>query len=180
MLFVLDIGGIPPISSTKNCGDGPLGTHARVAGIGIAAWLCGGRGDAEFPGVVGTAVTKVCEWEIARTGLSEAEARAAGLTCEAVRFTGTAKSGYMPEPGVVHVKMLAQARTGRVLGVRLVGTGNVGKRIDVAATWCHLGVTVQSAQLFDLAYAPPFGSVWDLLQIAARKLTRHLNLRPQL
>ncbi|MGH8908281.1 MAG: FAD-dependent oxidoreductase [Egibacteraceae bacterium] len=161
-----------------------LGTHAnkqgKVAGIDIAAWLSGGQGDAEFPGVVGTAVTKVCEWEIARTGLSEAEARAAGLTCEAVRFTGTAKSGYMPEPGVVHVKMLAQARTGRVLGAQLVGTGNVGKRIDVAATWCHLGVTVQSAQLFDLSYAPPFGSVWDLLQIAARKLTRQLNLRPQL
>lgn len=161
-----------------------LGTHAnkqgKVAGIDIAAVLDGGRGDAEFPGVAGTAVTKVCEWEIARTGLSEREARAAGFTYEAVRFTGTAQSGYMPDPGEVVVKMLAEAGTGRLLGAQLVGTGNVGKRIDVAATWCQLGVPVQDAQFLDLAYAPPFGGVWDLLQVGARKLVKRLGLSPQL
>lgn len=161
-----------------------LGTHAnkqgKVAGIDIAAVLDGGAGDAEFPGVAGTAVTKVCEWEIARTGLSEREARAAGLVYEAVRFTGTAKSGYLPDPGEVVVKMLAESGTGRLLGAQLVGTGNVGKRIDVAATWCQVGVPVQDAQLLDLAYAPPFGGVWDLLQVGARKLVKQLGLSPQL
>ena len=161
-----------------------LGTHAnkqgKVAGVDIVAAARGGRGEAEFPGLVGTAVTRVCKLEIGRCGLTEAEAQDAGIAYAATRFTGTAKSGYMPEPGEVHVKMLAERGSGRVLGCQLVGTGNVAKRIDVAAVWCQLGVSVSEAQLFDLSYAPPFGGVWDLLQIAARKLTKELDLSPQL
>jgi hypothetical protein len=86
----------------------------------------------------------------------------------------------MPDPGQVFVKMMAERGSGRVLGCQLVGTGNVAKRIDVAATWCQLGVTVQTAQLLDLSYAPPFGGVWDLLQVAARKLAKDLGLHPAL
>ena len=162
-----------------------LGTHAnkhgKVAGIDIAAVLRGEEGGAaRFPGVVGTAVTRVCAWEVGRTGLSEREASEAGIPYAVASFTGTARSGYMPDPGVVHVKVLAERGTGRVLGCQLVGTGNVGKRIDVAATWCSLGVTVQQAQLLDLSYAPPFGGTWDLLQVAARKLAKDLDLSPQL
>jgi NADPH-dependent 2,4-dienoyl-CoA reductase/sulfur reductase-like enzyme len=161
-----------------------LGTHAnkqgKVAGIDIAAFAAGGRGDARFPGVVGTAVTKVCKWEIGRVGLTESEAQQEGVRYAVTRFEGTARSGYLPNPGVVHVKMMAEQGTGRVLGAQLVGTGNVAKRIDVAAVWCQLGVTVQQAQLLDLSYAPPFGGVWDLLQVAARKLVRELGLSPQL
>lgn len=164
-----------------------LGTHAnkqgKVAGIDIVAAVGGtgtGRGDAAFPGVVGTAVTKLCEWEIARTGLGEGEAAAAGLEAAAVTFSSTATAGYMPDPGEVRVKMLAERGTGRFLGAQLVGTGNVGKRIDVAATWCQLGVTVQQAQFLDLSYAPPFGSVWDLLQLGARKLAREVGVSPVL
>jgi NADPH-dependent 2,4-dienoyl-CoA reductase/sulfur reductase-like enzyme len=162
-----------------------LGTHAnkqgKVAGVDIAAVLSGREGgDATFPGVVGTAVTKVCEWEIGRVGLTAADALEAGVEHETVRFKGTARAGYMPQAGIVHVKMMAERGTGRVLGAQLVGTGNVAKRIDVAATWCQLGVTVQQAQTLDLSYAPPFGGVWDLLQVAARKLARQLGLSPQL
>ncbi|HVM00282.1 MAG TPA: FAD-dependent oxidoreductase [Egibacteraceae bacterium] len=163
-----------------------LGTHAnkqgRIAGLHLAAAL---RGDeppagAAFPGVVGTAVTKICDTEVARTGLNEREARDAGVGYAAVRFTGSARAGYLPDAGEVAVKMLAERGTGRVLGAQLVGTGNVGKRIDTAATWCQLGVRVQQAQLLDLAYAPPFGGVWDLLAVGARKLVRELGLSPQL
>jgi NADPH-dependent 2,4-dienoyl-CoA reductase/sulfur reductase-like enzyme len=155
-----------------------LGTHAnrqgKIAGITIAG------GEAAFPGVVGTAITKLCRWEIGRTGLTEAEARRAGIDHVAVSFTGTARAGYMPDPGHVHVKMLAERGSGRVLGCQLVGTGNVAKRIDVAAVWVQLRVPVNEAQLHDLSYAPPFGGVWDLLQVAARKLTRELGLAPAL
>lgn len=162
-----------------------LGTHAnkqgKAAGIDIVAAVRGtGRGEAAFPGVVGTAVTKLCEWEIARTGVGEDEAAAAGIDAAAVRFTGTAKASYLPDPGEVHVKMLAEQGTGRVLGAQMVGSGNVAKRIDVAATWCQLGVTVQQAQFLDLSYSPPFGGVWDLLQVGARKLVRELGLSPVL
>ncbi|MBW3604234.1 MAG: FAD-dependent oxidoreductase [Actinobacteria bacterium] len=159
-----------------------LGTHAnkqgKVAGIDIAAQP--DDGDATFPGLVGTAVTRLCRWDVARTGLTEREATDAGIAYAAVSFTGTAVAGYMPDPGTVHVKMLAERDTGRVLGAQLLGTGNVAKRIDVAAVWCQLGVAVQDAQFLDLSYAPPFGGVWDLLLVAARKLTTELDLSPQL
>jgi len=162
-----------------------LGTHAnkqgKVAGIDIAATLRGQEpGDAAFPGVVGTAVTKLCHLEIARTGLTEAQATRAGIDHAATLFTATAKAGYLPDPGKVFVKMLAERGTGRVLGAQLIGSPNVAKRIDTAATWCMLGVTVQRAQFLDLSYAPPFGGVWDVLQVAARKLVRELSLSPAL
>lgn len=148
-----------------------LGTHAnkqgKVAGIDIAATLRGGEaGDAAFPGVVGTAVTKLCHLEIARTGLTEGQARAAGIEYAATVLTATARAGYLPDPGKVFVKMLAERGTGRILGAQLIGSPNVAKRIDTAATWCILGVTVQQAQFLDLSYAPPFGGVWDVLQVA--------------
>lgn len=161
-----------------------LGTHAnkqgKVAGANLAAVFAGTEPTVAFPGVVGTAVTKVCNWQIARTGLLIKDAEEAAIGFEVVTFEGTARAGYMDNPGIVHVKMMAERETGRVLGAQLVGTGNVAKRIDVAATWCHLGVTVQDAQLFDLSYAPPFGGVWDLLQVGARKLTSKLGLEPVL
>ncbi len=161
-----------------------LGTHAnkqgRIAGIDIASVIGGAEGgDAHFPGVVGTAVTKLCGTEIARTGLTVAEATELGVDHAAISFTGTAKAGYMPDPGEVHVKMVAERGTGRLLGAQLVGSG-CAKRIDVAASWLMTGVTVQHAQLFDLSYAPPFGGVWDLLQVGCRKLVAELGLSPRL
>lgn len=161
-----------------------LGTHAnkqgKVAGHNLVARFTGASEDVVFPGVVGTAVTKICDWEIARVGLLESDAREVGLDYAVTAFKGTARAGYMPDPGEVFVKMMAERGSGRVLGCQLVGTGNVAKRIDVAATWCQLGVTVQTAQLLDLSYAPPFGGVWDLLQVAARKLAKDLGLHPAL
>ena len=161
-----------------------LGTHAnkqgKVAGANLIAVFAGDEPSAEFPGVVGTAVTKVCDWQIARTGLLLTDAAEAGISYEVVSFESTARAGYMDDPGKVHVKMMAERGTGRMLGAQMVGTGNVAKRIDVAATWCHLGVTVQQAQFFDLSYAPPFGGVWDILQVGARKLVAKLGLQPVL
>ncbi len=161
-----------------------LGTHAnkqgKVAGANLVSTFAGTKPAVEFPGVVGTAVTKVCDWQIARTGLLLSDAAEAAIDFEAVSFEGTARAGYMDDPGHVYVKMMAERGTGRVLGTQMIGTGNVAKRIDVAATWCQLGVTVQQAQLFDLSYAPPFGGTWDLLQVGARKLTAKLGLHPQL
>ena len=161
-----------------------LGTHAnkqgKVAGANLIALFDGREPTVAFPGVVGTAVTKVCNWQIARTGLTETDAKGAGVKYEVVSFEGSARAGYMDDPGQVFVKMMAEHGTGRLLGAQLVGTGNVAKRIDVAATWCHLRVPVQEAQLFDLSYAPPFGGVWDLLQVGARKLTAKLGLAPVL
>jgi NADPH-dependent 2,4-dienoyl-CoA reductase/sulfur reductase-like enzyme len=144
-----------------------LGTHAnkqaRVAGTNI-----GGR-YATFPGVVGTAVTKICDTEVARTGLSELEARAAGLDFHVARIESTTRSGYYPGTKPITVKLLAERRSGRVLGGQIVGQEGAAKRIDVIATALHARLDAEEMTALDLSYAPPFAPVWDPVLVAARK-----------
>lgn len=146
----------------------PLGTHAnkqgRVAGINI------GGGYATFPGVVGTAVTRICATEVARTGLSSAEAEAAGLAFEVATVTSSTRAGYYPGAGEMVVKLLAERRTGRLLGGQLVGREGAAKRVDVVATALSAGLTAEELVGLDLGYAPPFSPVWDPVQVAARRL----------
>ena len=144
-----------------------LGTHAnkqgRVAGINL------GGGYATFPGVIGTAVTKVCDLEVARTGLSEKEARLAGFEFVTASVDSTTRAGYFPGAQPIRVKLTAEKRTGRLLGAQIVGREGAAKRIDVFATaiWNEMGV--DEILGLDLSYAPPFAPVWDPVLIAARK-----------
>ena len=144
----------------------PLGTVAnkqgRVAGINLAG------GQATFPGVVGTAITKICSTEVARSGLNEREAAALGLDWEAVRITSTTRAGYFPGAGAVTVKMLAERTSGRLLGAQVVGEEGAAKRIDVVATALTAAMTVHEVVDLDLSYAPPFSPVWDPVLVAAR------------
>ena len=148
----------------------PLGTVAnkqgRVAGINI------GGGYATFPGVVGTAVTRICSTEVARTGLHEKEAKRLGLEWEAVRITSTTRAGYFPGAGEIAVRMLAERGTGRLLGAQLVGAEGAAKRIDVVATALTAGMTAGEVINLDLSYAPPFSPVWDPVLVAARQAAR--------
>ncbi|MBO7938604.1 MULTISPECIES: FAD-dependent oxidoreductase [Streptomyces] len=145
----------------------PLGTHANKHGqvIGTNA----GGGYATFPGVVGTAVSKVCDLEIARTGLREKDAHRAGLRYETVTIESTSRAGYYPGSSPMTVKMLAERRTGRLLGVQIVGREGAGKRVDIAAVALTAGMTVEQMTALDLGYAPPFSPVWDPVLVAARK-----------
>jgi len=149
-----------------------LGTVAnktgRVAGINI------GGGYAAFAGVVGTAITKVCEVGIGRTGLTEREAAAAGFATIAVTHSGTVTAGYMPNAGWADVKLVAERGSGRVLGGQIVGTEGVAKRIDTVATALWSQLTVDDLVDLDLSYAPPFSSVWDPIQQTARQVQRLL------
>ncbi len=144
-----------------------LGTHAnkqgRVAGINI------GGGYATFPGVIGTAVTKVCDLEAGRTGLSEQEAREAGFDFVTASVDSTTKAGYFPGARPMRVKMIAERRTGRLLGAQIVGREGAVKRIDVLATAIWNEMAVVDILSLDLSYAPPFSPVWDPVLIAARK-----------
>lgn len=144
-----------------------LGTHAnkqgRVAGINI------GGGYATFPGVVGTAVSKICEYEVARTGLTEQEAEAAGFRVVTAAVDSTTRAGYFPGAAPIRVKLLAEVRTGRLLGAQIVGQEGAAKRIDVLATALWKEMTVEEVVNLDLSYAPPFAPVWDPVLIAARK-----------
>ncbi|MFI9181252.1 FAD-dependent oxidoreductase [Streptomyces goshikiensis] len=145
----------------------PLGTHANKHGQVIGAGVGGGY--ATFPGVVGTAVSKVCDLEIARTGLRERDALAAGLRFVTATITSTNTAGYYPGATEMTVKMLAERRTGRLLGVQIVGGAGSAKRVDVAAVALTAGMTVDQVVSLDLGYAPPFSPVWDPVLVAARK-----------
>ncbi|MFF4757893.1 FAD-dependent oxidoreductase [Streptomyces sp. NPDC001292] len=145
----------------------PLGTHANKHGQIIGTNAAGGY--ATFPGVVGTAVSKVCDLEIARTGLREKDARRVGLKFETVTIESTSRAGYYPGASPMTVKMIAERRTGRLLGVQIVGREGAGKRVDIAAVALTAGLTVEQMTALDLGYAPPFSPVWDPVLVAARK-----------
>ncbi|MFK0105854.1 FAD-dependent oxidoreductase [Streptomyces sp. NPDC091217] len=145
----------------------PLGTHANKHGQVIGTNVGGGY--ATFPGVVGTAVSKVCDLEIARTGLREKDALRVGLQFETVTIESTSRAGYYPGASPMTVKMLAERRTGRLLGVQIVGREGAGKRVDIAAVALTAEMTVEQMTALDLGYAPPFSPVWDPVLVAARK-----------
>ena len=147
----------------------PLGTHANKHGRVIAANLAGG--DLRFPGVVGTAVSKICELEISRVGLREQEARDLGFDVVSATIRATTKAHYATGAGPIHVKAVAERGSGRLLGCQIVGRAGAGKRIDAAAVAIWNEMTVEAVTSSDLAYAPPFSPVWDPVQIATRKLT---------
>ncbi|MFG2955159.1 FAD-dependent oxidoreductase [Streptomyces sp. NPDC048291] len=147
----------------------PLGTHANKHGQVIGTNVGGGY--ATFPGVVGTAVSKVCDLEIARTGLREKDALRVGLRFETVTIESTSRAGYYPGATPMTVKMLAERRTGRLLGVQIVGREGAGKRVDIAAVALTANMTVEQMTALDLGYAPPFSPVWDPVLVAARKAT---------
>ncbi len=145
-----------------------LGTVAnkqgRVAGINL------GGGYATFPGVVGTAITKVCEIEVARTGLTEREAEDASLQAVSATVESTTRASYLPDTQPMVVKLVAEQGTGRLLGGQIVGGVGAAKRIDTLATALHARMRLEEIIDLDLAYAPPFSSAWDPIAQAARRL----------
>jgi len=147
-----------------------LGTVAnkqgRVAGINI------GGGAVAFPGVVGTAVSKICAEEVARTGLQEREIEQVGWDYVAEKIESRTRAGYYPESGRITVKVLAEKGSGRLLGGQIVGEEGAAKRIDILATALHAGMKVQEMVNLDLSYAPPYSPVWDPVLMAARQVEK--------
>jgi NADPH-dependent 2,4-dienoyl-CoA reductase/sulfur reductase-like enzyme len=144
-----------------------LGTHANKQGRAAGTNIAGG--EAHFGGVLGTAITKFQQLEIARTGLTEREAAAAGLDAYAVTTEASSRAGYYPGAQSMRIKIVAERQTGRLLGAQIVGGEAAGKRIDVLATALWNGMTVQEMGGMDLSYAPPFSPVWDPVLLAAGK-----------
>ena len=143
-----------------------LGTHAnkqgRVVGMNISGT------PARFPGVIGTAVTKVGQVEIGRTGLNQREAAEAGFDAVARPIEGNTRSGYYPDSAKLVVKVVAERTTGRMLGAQIVGGAEAAKRIDALAVAVWNEMTVEAFSQLDLGYAPPYSPVWDTPLIAAR------------
>ena len=149
-----------------------LGTVAnkqgRVAGINL------GGGYATFPGVVGTAVSKICDMEVSRTGLLEREIKQLGLEYVSVVINSNTRSRYYPNSAPITVKLLAERGSGRVLGGQIVGAESAAKRIDVIAVALHAGFSAEEMVNLDLGYAPPLSIVWDPVLIAARNILKLL------
>lgn len=142
--------------------------HGRVAGENIAG------GNAEFAGVVGTAVTKVCSVEVARTGLQEREIEEQGIEFASAKIESTTRADYYPQSGPITVKLLGEKGSGRLLGGQIVGCEGAAKRIDIVATALHAGFTAEQVSELDLSYAPPYSPLWDPVLIAARLLAKKL------
>lgn len=157
----------------------PLGTHANKQGMvvadDVAATLLEEPHRLTFPGVVQTAITKFCALEISRTGLGERQAKDAGFDPVVVSIETSDRAGYMPDAGEMTVLLVADRASRRLLGVQVVGSENAGLRVDAAATALTAGMTVDDVVMLDLAYAPPFASVWSPIQVAARAAVKALG-----
>ena len=150
----------------------PLALRANRAGWAVADNVCGKN--IQLPGIVGTAVFKVFELEVARTGLSAPEAVKAGF--DPVEVTIKTRSRAHAHPGSITIwlRMTGDKKTGRLLGVQMVGKEGVAHRINAPAVALHGHMTVEQFAQSDMAYAPPFGPVWDPMLTAANQLIKKL------
>lgn len=150
----------------------PLALRANRAGWAVADNICGL--ETRLHGIAGTAVFKVFSLEVARSGLNVKEAVEAGF--EPVENTVKTRSRAHGQPGstTIHVSMVADKKTGRLLGVQMVGHEGVAHRINSVAVALSARMTVTEFAQTDLAYAPPFGPVWDPLLTAANQMVKKL------
>jgi NADPH-dependent 2,4-dienoyl-CoA reductase/sulfur reductase-like enzyme len=140
--------------------------QGRIAGVNLAG------GDERFPGVVGSAVTKVFDLTIARTGLTLEQAAESGFTPQRVTATAPCRAHYYPGHVPLYVDLVFDGPSRRLLGGQLAGRDpSAAKRCDVVAVAITAGLTIDEVAGLDLSYAPPFAPVWDpILQAANRAL----------
>jgi len=144
----------------------PLGDTAnkqgRVAGANIV------EEQISFPGIIGSAATKVFELELARTGLGEEEAKKEGFDVATTLIESNTRAHYYPERKSITIKLLAEKETRRLIGAQSVGGEGVAKRIDVLAAAIWAGMTLDDIAWLDLTYVPPVAPVWDPILVAAQ------------
>ena len=150
----------------------PLALIANRAGWAVADNITGTQ--TRLQGIAGTSVFKVISLEVARSGLNLEEAEDAGF--EPVDNSVKTRSRAHGQPGStpIHINMTADKKTGRLLGAQMVGKEGVAHRINSIAVALHNKMTVEDFSQTDLAYAPPFGPVWDPLLTAANQLVKKI------
>ncbi|MFH1743119.1 MAG: FAD-dependent oxidoreductase [bacterium] len=151
----------------------PLGSTANKQGRVAAVNIC--EGEDTFPGVLGSAVCKVFDYAVARTGLSENEARRAGFDVVTALAPSPDRAHYMPTAKLLMLKLIADRKSGRLLGAQATGPGEAAKRIDVAATAITAGMTVNQVSKLDLSYAPPYAPAMDNLITASDVIRNKLT-----
>lgn len=143
--------------------------HGRIIGTNITG------GSQLFPGVMGTAIAKVFDFNIGRVGLTEKDAWASGYSVVTSLVEGNEHATYYPGSRDFLVKMIANGRDGRVLGAQMIGQGDVAKRIDVLATAMSFGATAKDVSNLDLAYAPPYNGPIDPVHHAANTIDNKMS-----
>jgi NADPH-dependent 2,4-dienoyl-CoA reductase/sulfur reductase-like enzyme len=151
----------------------PLGTTANKQGR-IAGENAAGMNNI-FEGIVGTAVTKIFDLEVARTGLSPVEAEHEGYRYFVSTIEGRSRSSAYPAGKPIIITYIVEYGTGKLLGAQMAGVEGVAHRIDTLATCLYNKMTVQDVARLDLAYAPPFATVWDPILIAANAALKKLK-----
>lgn len=146
----------------------PLGSTANKHGRIIGDNITGGR--SVFPGIVGTTVFKVFDFNLARTGLTETQARQLGHDVATALVPGPDRAHYYPTAATLLLKLVADGKDGRLLGAQALGAGDAVKRIDVLATALTFGATLDHLPDLDLGYAPPYSTAVDPLAHAANVL----------
>ncbi|WP_330441671.1 FAD-dependent oxidoreductase [Flavobacterium sp. C4GT6] len=155
-----------------------LGTIANKTGLVAGSSIAGEK--TVFPGVVGTAVCKICSYEVARTGLLEKQLQKLNIDYVKASIESRTRAHYYPNSKKIVVKLLAEKNSGRLLGGQIIGEEGAAKRIDVLATALTHNLTLQNIIDLDLSYAPPFSPVWDPVQTAARKLISSILTSPKI
>ena len=139
---------------------GPANKQGRI----VADVICGL--DSHYQGSLGSSVIKVFDLTAASTGISVKAARAAGIDCESVVLSPGSHAGYYPEATPMTMKVVFERETLRLLGAQIVGVDGVDKRIDVLATAIQAGIRADKLKDLDLAYAPPYSSAKDPVNMA--------------
>ena len=139
---------------------GPANKQGRIAADNI----CGG--DSHYTGSQGSSVIKVFDMTAATTGVNETNAKKAGLDVDTVILSPMSHAGYYPGGKVMTMKVVFEKETYRLLGAQIVGYEGVDKRIDVLATAIRAGLKATELKDLDLAYAPPYSSAKDPVNMA--------------
>ena len=139
---------------------GPANKQGRIAADNI----CGG--DSRYLGSQGSSVIKVFDMTAATTGINETNAKKAGLDVDTVILSPMSHAGYYPGGKVMTMKVVFEKDTFCLLGAQIVGYTGVDKRIDVLATAIHAGLKATALKDLDLAYAPPYSSAKDPVNMA--------------
>ena len=139
---------------------GPANKQGRIAADNI----CGG--DSHYTGSQGSSVIKVFDMTAATTGVNETNAKKAGLDVDTVILSPMSHAGYYPGGKVMTMKVVFEKETYRLLGAQIVGYEGVDKRIDVLATAIRAGLKATELKVLDLAYAPPYSSAKDPVNMA--------------
>jgi NADPH-dependent 2,4-dienoyl-CoA reductase/sulfur reductase-like enzyme len=174
---------VPGIFAAGNCAEAfcllrrrpilhHIGTVAAKQGRVAGENLAGRR--SKFAGTVGTTILKVFDLAVGRTGLSLDEASAERIPTVSARIEAFDHASYYPDARKIWIKLIVNRESRKVIGAQSAGYGDVAKRIDVAATAIMTSMTVDDLSQLDLAYTPPYGSLWDPLIVASQAVLREL------